>query len=74
MRILRRFLLFGSFCLLFAGTAQAQMQTGSSVGAVTDDSGAVLPGVSVTVTGERLIGGPQTLTTSTWPRSRSRPR
>lgn len=63
MRMLRRFLLFGSFCLLIAGTAQAQMQTGSIVGVVSDDSGAVLPGVAVTLTGERLIGGPQTVTT-----------
>ena len=62
MRIGRRFLLC-TFVLLAATTANAQVQTGSIVGAATDGSGAVLPGVSVTLTGERLIGGPQTVAT-----------
>ena len=44
-------------CILAAATAGAQVQTGSITGTVTDSSNAVLPGVTVTLTGERLIGG-----------------
>ncbi|MEZ5418816.1 MAG: TonB-dependent receptor [Vicinamibacterales bacterium] len=43
-----------------APAAWAQVQTGSIAGTVSDTSGAVLPGVTVTLTGERLIGGAQT--------------
>ena len=51
-------------CLIGIGTsASAQVQTGSIVGAVSDESGAVLPGVLVTLGGDRLIGGAQTATT-----------
>src|SRR5688572_2223957 len=50
-------------CLFAAATAEAQVQTGSIVGSVTDASGAILPGVTVSVSGERLIGGAQTFTT-----------
>src|SRR5262245_8930155 len=49
-------------CLLFSATAYAQV-TGSITGVVTDTSGAVLPGVLVTVSGDRLIEGQQTFTT-----------
>jgi hypothetical protein len=62
MRIVRRVL----SCLLVLGTAtvaSAQVQTGSIVGAVSDASGAMLPGVSVSIGGDRLIGGPQTQVT-----------
>ena len=45
--------------VLGAHMAYAQT-TGSITGTVTDDSGAVLPGVTITLSGERLIGGPQT--------------
>lgn len=60
---IRRVVAVAAACaaLLLGGTsAQAQLQTGSITGTVTDTSGAVLPGVNVTVTGDRLIGGPQT--------------
>jgi outer membrane receptor protein involved in Fe transport len=49
--------------VLTAAGAAAQVQTGSIAGAVTDTSNAVLPGVTVTLTGEKLIGGAQAQTT-----------
>jgi Carboxypeptidase regulatory-like domain len=60
MRIVRRIFVLCSLALLLgAPIAQAQT-TGSITGLVTDASGAVLPGVTITLTGERLIGGAQT--------------
>jgi carboxypeptidase family protein/TonB-dependent receptor-like protein len=50
-------LLLCGLCLLAAASAHAQVQTGSITGTVTDSSNAVLPGATVTLTGERLIGG-----------------
>ena len=41
--------------LLGAGSARAQSQTGEIFGKVTDESGAVLPGVVVTLTGPSLL-------------------
>lgn len=50
--------------LLFTSSgAQAQVETGSITGTVTDASGAILPGVTATLTGERLIGGAQSQVT-----------
>jgi outer membrane receptor protein involved in Fe transport len=49
--------------LATAAPAVAQVQTGSIVGAVTDASGAILPGVTVSLAGDRLIGGVQTFVT-----------
>ena len=46
--------------LLGSSPAFAQVQTGSITGTVSDVSGAVLPGVTITLVGDRLIGGPQT--------------
>ena len=60
MRLSR--LVIAALCLLLASTAQAQ-QTGSITGSVSDTSGAVLPGVIVSVEGANLIGGAQTYTT-----------
>src|SRR5262245_35006664 len=61
MCFLRRALAFASlFMLLAAPAAVAQVQTGSITGTITDTSNAVLPGVNVTLSGERLIGGEQT--------------
>ncbi|MBI3263388.1 MAG: TonB-dependent receptor [Acidobacteria bacterium] len=52
-------------CVLAAVVAQAQVTTGSIAGNVTDSSNAVLPGVTVTLTGEKLIGGAQSQPTDT---------
>ena len=57
--MVRRFLVFLGVILLAAPVARAQVQTGSITGVVTDASGAVLPGATVTLTGEKLIGGAQ---------------
>jgi hypothetical protein len=48
----------------FTAAASAQQQTGEIFGKVTDNTGAILPGVTVTLTGEALIQ-PQTAITST---------
>jgi hypothetical protein len=46
---------------IFLAVPLAHAQTtGSITGVVTDASGAVLPGVTITLSGERLISGPQT--------------
>jgi hypothetical protein len=50
-------------CVLAATTAHAQVPTGSITGIVTDSSNAVLPGVTVSTSGDKLIGGVQTQTT-----------
>ena len=66
MRIVSRgFALVSLICLLTASTASAQVQTGSIAGVVSDASSAVLPGVTVSVSGEKLIGGVQTQVTDT---------
>ena len=65
MTIVRRIVLFVCTALILnVGLAHAQT-TGSITGTVTDASGAVLPGVAITVTGDRLIGGPQTQVSDT---------
>ncbi len=58
MRTLVRRLVIASAVLLSCTPAvRAQVQTGSITGTVTDSSIAVLPGATVTLSGERLIGG-----------------
>lgn len=61
--ILRRLGAAAGVVLLGAAIAHAQVQTGSIVGVVSDTSNAVLPGATVSVSGERLIGGVQTAVT-----------
>jgi Carboxypeptidase regulatory-like domain len=61
MTVVRRILVLASLALFLAAPlAHAQVTTGSIAGAVTDASGAVLPGATITLSGDRLIGGPQT--------------
>src|SRR5262249_6475176 len=56
---MRRVILCASILLLtLAGAVQAQVLTGSVIGAVKDDSGAFLPGVTVTLTSPALPAGP----------------
>ncbi len=63
--MVRRFAaVFAVAVLVFAATASAQQQTGEIFGHVTDNTGAILPGVNVTLSGEALIQ-PQTALTST---------
>jgi hypothetical protein len=49
--------------VLSAGAAAAQQQTGTILGRVVDESGAVLPGVTVTISGPALLQ-PRVLVTS----------
>jgi hypothetical protein len=58
--ITSRRVLLCALCVLATASAYAQVQTGSIVGTASDSSNAVLPGVSVSLSGERLIGGVQT--------------
>ena len=56
------------FCLLMlaaAAPALAQRTTGTIIGTVTDESGAVLPGVTVTLTGAGVAGSPTSITSET---------
>ncbi len=51
------------FVLLSAAAAGAQITTGTITGTVTDHAGLVMPGVTVTIASDRLIGGTETFTT-----------
>src|SRR5689334_13825422 len=62
---MRRVVLWSWFLLVLLGVstaAFAQRTTGSVVGIATDESGAVLPGVTVTLQGEGVPGQPTTVT------------
>src|SRR5262245_27159339 len=63
LRLVRRSLTLLAL-LVAAAPAMAQVATGTIAGSVKDPSGALLPGVSVTLTGEYLIGGARTEITS----------
>jgi hypothetical protein len=56
-------LLFAAVLLLFPPAGSAQIITGALRGSVTDGTGAILPGVTVELTGPALIGGPKTTVT-----------
>jgi hypothetical protein len=60
-RLVALFLLSG--CLLVGTMSEAQILTGSLRGTITDATGAVLPGVTVELSGPALIGGPKVATT-----------
>jgi hypothetical protein len=49
--------------LFAAGTSFAQVTTGTLAGKVTDNEGKPLPGVTVTISSDKLIGGPQVAVT-----------
>jgi hypothetical protein len=60
--------LIAGLCVVLVGLcapAYAQRTTGTIVGTVTDESGAVLPGVTVTLTGAGVAGTPTTVTGET---------
>ena len=60
--------LIAGLCVVLVGLsapAYAQRTTGTIIGAVTDESGAVLPGVTVTLTGAGVAGSPTSITTET---------
>jgi hypothetical protein len=59
-----RLVLAGVLGLALAGTAEAQRTTGAIVGTVVDSSRAVLPGVTVTLTGAPVLGAPTATTTA----------
>jgi hypothetical protein len=65
MSLWRRAFAAACVLLLSAAGARAQVQTGSITGVVTDASNAVLPGVTVSLSGDKLIGGVQTQATDT---------
>ena len=63
-RARRRVLLLVLGALLFAAApANAQIITGALRGTVADDTGSVLPGATVELSGPALIGGPKTAVT-----------
>ncbi len=62
-RDIRRVLAIAALLLFLAVPLVAQISTGAVQGVITDPGGGVLPGVTVTLTGARLIGGPQVTTT-----------
>ena len=49
------------FCLALISTASWAQQDGTISGKITDSSGAVLPGVGITISSPQLLGGQRTL-------------
>jgi hypothetical protein len=62
MRRTLSFVLAAFVAALFPCASLAQTTTGTLVGVVTDESGAVLPGVAVTIRGEAIVGAQDTTT------------
>ena len=60
MTFVRRIFVLASLAVLLGAPNALAQTTGAITGVVTDASGAVLPGVTITLSGERLIGGAQT--------------
>src|SRR5690349_1901720 len=60
MTFVRRILVTTGLAIFLAVPLAQAQTTGSITGVVTDASGALLPGVTITLSGERLIGGNQT--------------
>ena len=66
MAVVRRILVLTCMAIFLATPlAFAQVTTGSIAGVATDASGAVLPGVTVTITSDRIIGGTANQVTDT---------
>jgi hypothetical protein len=63
MKAVLRSALLGIFVWCTAGAAAFAQQTGTLAGVVRDAQGGVLPGVTVTLSGEALIGGARTVVT-----------
>src|SRR3990172_10180139 len=61
---MRRLFILAAILLLAASSVLAQTQTGTITGVVTDDQGAVMPGVTVGIQSPALIGGPRTAVTN----------
>src|SRR5262245_56519952 len=61
----RRMVIVLALVAAIAAPAWAQTQTGSISGRAEDSSGATLPGVTVSITSDNLIGGPRTAVTDT---------
>jgi hypothetical protein len=60
MTFVRRIFVLASLAIFLAVPLAQAQTTGSITGVVTDASGALLPGVTITLSGERLISGNQT--------------
>jgi len=61
---MRRLFILAVLFVLAAGSVLAQTQTGTITGVVTDDQGAVMPGVTVGIQSPALIGGTRTAVTN----------
>ena len=59
----RRMVVVIALVAAIAASASAQQQTGSISGRAEDTSGAALPGVTVSITSDNLIGGARTAVT-----------
>ena len=54
----------GFLSLLITFSAEAQIITGNIIGTVKDETGAVVPGATVTITSPALLGGPSVFTSN----------